>query len=103
MSWEMICSEELHTIPSLTLDHAHVFSHALLGADGVPPHKLNPTRRPLVSIQACLTLGCLLSFAKALLVRGCVKNRPVVAAALNLCGKSHQSGLIELLAGRPGA
>ena len=57
MLWEMICSEELHTITWLTLDHAHVFSHALLGADGVPPGKLNLTRRPLVIIQACLTLG----------------------------------------------
>ena len=57
MSWEMNCLQELHTIPWLTLDHAHVFSHTLLGADGVPPHKLNPTRRPLVIIQACLVLG----------------------------------------------
>ena len=57
MLWEMICSEELHTIPWLTLDHAHVSSHVLLGADDVPPHKLNHICGTLVSIQACLTLG----------------------------------------------
>ena len=51
MLWEMICSEELHT------DHTHVSSHALLGADDVPPHKLNHICGTLVSIQACLTLG----------------------------------------------
>ena len=108
MSWEMICSAELHTIPWLTLDHAHVFSHALLGADGVPPGKLNLTRRPLVTIQACLAWfspSCS-AHARARLVRGCMENRPVMAAELNLRGKScksHQSGLIEVLAGRPGA
>ena len=34
-----------------------------------------------------------------------MENRPVMAAELNLrgkSGKSHQSGLIEVLAGRPG-
>ena len=47
----------LYTIQGLKLDHAHVFGHPLLGADGMPARELHYVRPPLIIVQACLALG----------------------------------------------